>query len=250
MTTRSGEGTRRAAGRRDAAARTRRWTQADGAALGVALAGGDGRTVAFLETVHGYGVSRGFGGLPARVQVGADRARADRAGRRLGRGPALRPARGPGRRARRRRGWPTSTRSPPRSCGRNRKRQGAIVVKELHARVAGEVRKVVVGQAEALEDMLAALALGGHVLLEGVPGDGEDAAGGRDRPRAGDRVPAPAVHARHAPVGRHGHDGAALPASSSSGPGRCSPASCWPTRSTARRRRPRPRCWRRCRRAR
>jgi MoxR-like ATPase len=43
-------------------------------------------------------------------------------------------------------------------------------VKELHARVAGEVRKVVVGQAEALEDMLAALALGGHVLLEGVPG--------------------------------------------------------------------------------
>jgi MoxR-like ATPase len=43
-------------------------------------------------------------------------------------------------------------------------------VKELHARVAGEVRKVVIGQAEALEDMLAALALGGHVLLEGVPG--------------------------------------------------------------------------------
>jgi hypothetical protein len=42
--------------------------EADGAALGVALAGGDGRTVAFLETVHGYGVSRGFGGLPARVK--------------------------------------------------------------------------------------------------------------------------------------------------------------------------------------
>jgi MoxR-like ATPase len=43
-------------------------------------------------------------------------------------------------------------------------------VKELHARVAGEVRKVVVGHDEALEDVLAALALGGHVLLEGVPG--------------------------------------------------------------------------------
>jgi len=43
-------------------------------------------------------------------------------------------------------------------------------VKELHARVAGEVRKVVVGHDEALEDILAALALGGHVLLEGVPG--------------------------------------------------------------------------------
>ena len=43
-------------------------------------------------------------------------------------------------------------------------------MKELHARVAAEVGKVVVGQDEALEDMLAALALGGHVLLEGVPG--------------------------------------------------------------------------------
>jgi MoxR-like ATPase len=43
-------------------------------------------------------------------------------------------------------------------------------MKDLHARVAGEVRKVVVGHDEALEDMLAALALGGHVLLEGVPG--------------------------------------------------------------------------------
>jgi hypothetical protein len=42
--------------------------QADGAALGIALAGGDGRTVAFLETVHGYGVARGFGGLPSRVK--------------------------------------------------------------------------------------------------------------------------------------------------------------------------------------
>jgi MoxR-like ATPase len=43
-------------------------------------------------------------------------------------------------------------------------------VKELHARVAAEVGKVVVGQREPLEDLLAALALGGHALLEGVPG--------------------------------------------------------------------------------
>jgi MoxR-like ATPase len=43
-------------------------------------------------------------------------------------------------------------------------------VKDLHARVAGEVAKVVVGQEEALEDVLVAVALGGHVLLEGVPG--------------------------------------------------------------------------------
>jgi MoxR-like ATPase len=43
-------------------------------------------------------------------------------------------------------------------------------VKELHDRVAAEVGKVVVGQREALEDLMAALALGGHALLEGVPG--------------------------------------------------------------------------------
>jgi hypothetical protein len=42
--------------------------RADGAALGLALAGGAERPVAFLETVHGYGVARGFGGLPARVK--------------------------------------------------------------------------------------------------------------------------------------------------------------------------------------
>jgi hypothetical protein len=45
-----------------------RLAEGDAAALGVALAGADRRTVAFLETVHGYGTSRGFGGLPARVK--------------------------------------------------------------------------------------------------------------------------------------------------------------------------------------
>jgi hypothetical protein len=40
--------------------------EADNAAFALALAGG--APVAFLETVHGYGVSRGIGGLPAAVQ--------------------------------------------------------------------------------------------------------------------------------------------------------------------------------------
>ena len=43
-------------------------------------------------------------------------------------------------------------------------------MKELHERVAAEVRKAVVGQEEALAAMLAAVAVSGHVLLEGVPG--------------------------------------------------------------------------------
>ena len=42
--------------------------RADNAAFGLALAGGEGKPVAFLETVHGYGVSRGFGGLPGSVK--------------------------------------------------------------------------------------------------------------------------------------------------------------------------------------
>jgi len=40
-------------------------------------------------------------------------------------------------------------------------------------RVRGEVGKIIVGQAEVVEDVLVALFAGGHVLLEGVPGLGK-----------------------------------------------------------------------------
>ena len=43
-------------------------------------------------------------------------------------------------------------------------------VAQLRDRVAAEVRKVVIGQDDVLELMLAAASVGGHVLLEGVPG--------------------------------------------------------------------------------
>jgi MoxR-like ATPase len=43
-------------------------------------------------------------------------------------------------------------------------------MRELSERVAAEVEKVVVGRREPLETVMVALALGGHVLLEGVPG--------------------------------------------------------------------------------
>ncbi|WCB91686.1 ATPase [Baekduia alba] len=43
-------------------------------------------------------------------------------------------------------------------------------MKDLHDRVAAEVRRAVVGQDHALGLLLAAAALGGHVLLEGPPG--------------------------------------------------------------------------------
>jgi MoxR-like ATPase len=43
-------------------------------------------------------------------------------------------------------------------------------VKELRQRLQDEVRKVVVGQDPAVDALLAAVVVGGHVLLEGVPG--------------------------------------------------------------------------------
>ena len=43
-------------------------------------------------------------------------------------------------------------------------------MRELRARVAAEVAKVVVGAAGTVDVLLAASVLGGHVLLEGVPG--------------------------------------------------------------------------------
>ncbi len=43
-------------------------------------------------------------------------------------------------------------------------------MRELRTRVHQEVSKVVMGQTPALDALLAAVAVGGHVLLEGVPG--------------------------------------------------------------------------------
>ena len=43
-------------------------------------------------------------------------------------------------------------------------------MRELRSRVHQEVSKVVMGQTPALDALLAAVAVGGHVLLEGVPG--------------------------------------------------------------------------------
>ena len=44
------------------------------------------------------------------------------------------------------------------------------MVTQLRDRIATEVEKVVVGQREVIDAIVAALAIGGHVLLEGVPG--------------------------------------------------------------------------------
>jgi MoxR-like ATPase len=51
--------------------------------------------------------------------------------------------------------------------------QGATTFRELHAKLAAEVGKVIVGHAGPIEEMLSALFAGGHVLVEGVPGIGK-----------------------------------------------------------------------------
>ena len=51
-----------------------------------------------------------------------------------------------------------------------RRRATAGRLRDLRQRVGAEVAKVVVGQEEVIDVLLAALAVGGHVLLEGVPG--------------------------------------------------------------------------------
>ena len=43
-------------------------------------------------------------------------------------------------------------------------------MRDLRNRIAAEVRKVVIGQDEAIDLLVIAIAVGGHVLLEGVPG--------------------------------------------------------------------------------
>ena len=107
-----------------------------------------------------------------------------------------------------------------------------------------EVAKALIGQGAIIDQVLIALLAGGHVLIEGVPGLGKTLlvqGAGQDV-----RWPLRAhpVHARPDAGGRHrphvlrsGHARVHAPAR-----GRCSPTCCWPTRSTARRPRRRPRC--------
>ena len=121
-------------------------------------------------------------------------------------------------------------------------------LRRLGGLVLDEVERAVVGKRDALELVLLGLLADGHVLLDELPGPGQDP----DRP-----VPRPGTSLRFARVQftpdlmpsdvtgssiynqRLGDFG--------SGPGRCSPTCCSPTRSTAPRPRPRPPCWRRCR---
>ena len=63
-------------------------------------------------------------------------------------------------------------------------------------RLRGEIAKVIVGQDEIVDGMLTGLFAGGHVLLEGRAGPGQDAAGPHAGRGAAPEVQAHPVHAR------------------------------------------------------
>ena len=118
--------------------------------------------------------------------------------------------------------------------------------------VLDEIERAVVGKRDALTLVLAAILAGGHVLLEDFPGLGKTLAArsfaqtlGLEFRRAQftpDLLPADLTGSF---IYDQGAGEVRVPRRV-----RCSPGCCWPTRSTARHRRRRPRCSRRCRSAR
>ena len=120
------------------------------------------------------------------------------------------------------------------------------------ARILAEVEQVIVGKRDPVTLVLLGILAAGHILIEDLPGLGKTllarsfaTALGLEFTRVQftpDLLPADLTGA---PVLRPAHAESSLPARA-----RCSPTCCWPTRSTAPRRRPRRRCWRRWRRAR
>ena len=123
--------------------------------------------------------------------------------------------------------------------------------REAYARVKAEISKVIVGNDEIIHGVLTCLFVGGHALLEGVPGLGKTLlirtladTLSLDFNRiqfTPDLMPADIIGTNivmETPT-------ASAPSSSSAG--RSSRRSSWPTRSTAPPPRPSRRCWKRCR---
>ena len=119
------------------------------------------------------------------------------------------------------------------------------------------IAQAIVGQDDVVEQLLIGLLAGGHCLLEGVPGLGKtllvrslgqalDAATFRRIQFTPDLMPSDIIGTEILEED-HGTGQRVLQVPAAA---RCSPTCCSPTNSTARRRRPRRRCSKRCRNAR
>ena len=156
-----------------------------------------------------------------------------------------RPRRPDRRRRRWRRPAPVLTRprrmmSPWTAIPNTRPTDGALPMERL----LYEVKKVIVGQDHLLERMVVALLARGHLLVEGVPGPGQDD-GDQDRWRRPSAATSSASSSRRTSCPRTSSAPGSTtrrPASSRRRWGPCSRTCCSPTRSTGRRPRSSPRC--------
>ena len=137
---------------------------------------------------------------------------------------------------------------PRQPAAVHRRRPAVRRLKELFDRIRGEIAKIYVGQEELVLGTLVALFSGGHVLIESVPGLGKTLfvrALGRVLGCRFGRIQFTADLMPSDITGAPIFDMKSR--SFASAPARCSRSFSWPTRSTARRPRRTPRCWRSCR---
>ena len=116
----------------------------------------------------------------------------------------------------------------------------------LHAKVKAlkaSMGRVIIGQEEVIDSLVICLLAGGHALVEGVPGLGKTLL-------VKSLAQATDMEFRRVQFTPDLRTTPPRSASSASSKARCSRKCCWPTKSTARRPRPSPHCWRRCRSAR
>ena len=119
--------------------------------------------------------------------------------------------------------------------------------------IVTQVRRVIVGQEEVLEQVMIGLFVGGHCLITGLPGTAKTLLVRTMAQTLGPGVQAHSVHARPDAQRHHRHRHhrrGSRPPAAAPGPSckaRSSATSCWPTKSTAPLPRRRARCSKPCR---